>query len=61
MLAVYFNCIFIKTFGSDEKSKIINHKALNKKTIEEILDDIFYTDVDENEQEMENFRKEYDL
>ena len=29
--------------------------------MEEILNDIFYTDVDENEQEMENFRKECDL
>ena len=51
----------MKTFGPDEKSKIINHKALIKKTIEEILNDIFSTDVDEDEQEMENFRKEYDL
>ena len=45
----------------DEKSKIINHETLNKKTIEEILNEIFSTDVDENKQEMENFRKEYDL
>ena len=35
--------------------------TLNEKTIEEILNEIFSTDVDENEQEMENFRKEYDL
>ena len=44
-----------------KKSKIINHETLNKKTIEEILNEIFSTNVDENKQEVENFRKEYDL
>ena len=44
-----------------KKRKIINHETLNKKTIEEILNEIFSTNVDENKQEMENFRKEYDL
>ena len=44
-----------------KKSKIINDETLNKKTIEEILNEIFSANVDENKQEMENFRKEYDL
>ena len=48
-------------FNPDEKSKIINHETLNKKTTEEILNEIFSTDVDENQPKMENFKKEYDL
>ena len=32
-----------------------------KKTMEQILNDIFSTDVDQNEHEIENFRKEYGL
>ena len=36
-------------------------KLLIKKTLEQILNEIFSTDVDQNEHEMENVRKEYDL
>ena len=46
---------------SDEKSEIINHETPNKKTIEQILNEIFSTDVNQNEHEIENFKKEYDL
>ena len=50
VLAVYFNCIFTKTFLTQKKkSKIINHETLNKETIETTLNEIFTTDVDENE------------
>ena len=44
-----------------EKSKIINHKTLNKRTIEAILNKIFTTDVNENEQVIEKFKEEYYL
>ena len=46
-----FQLYFYKNiFDPDEKSKIINHETLNKKTIEKILNEIFSTDVDENKQ-----------
>ena len=57
-----FQLYFYKNiFDPGERSKIINHETLNKKSIEEILDEIFSTDVDQNEHEIENFRKEYDF
>ena len=43
-------CFYKNIFDPDEKSKIINHETLNKKTIEKILNEIFSTDVDENKQ-----------
>ena len=48
-------------FDPEEKSKIINHETLNKTAIEAILNEIFTTDVNENEQVIEKFKKEYDL
>ena len=57
-----FQLYFYKNiFDPDEKNKIINHETLNKKTVEEIINEIFSTDVDENEQEIEDIWKEYDL
>ena len=57
-----FQLYFYKNiFDPDERSKIINHETLNKKTLEQILNEIFSTDVDQNEHEMENVRKEHDL
>ena len=53
----FYNSIF----DPEEKSKIKNHETLNKNTIETILNEIFTTDVDENEQVIETFKKEYDL
>ena len=47
-------------FDLEEKSKILNHKNLNK-TVEVILNEVFTTDVNENEQLMKNFKEEYDL
>ena len=57
-----FQLYFYKSiFDPEEKSKIKNHETLNKNTIETILNEIFTTDVDENEQVIEKFKKEYDL
>ena len=57
-----FQLYFYKNiFDPDQRSKIINHETLNKKTIEQILNEIFSTDVNQNEHEIENFKKEYDL
>ena len=57
-----FQLYFYKNiFDPEEKSKIINHKTLNKRTIEAILNEIFTTDVNENEQAIEKFEEEYDL
>ena len=45
-----FQLYFYKNlFDPSDKSKIINHKNLNRKTIETIINEIFSTDVDENE------------
>ena len=48
-----------KLFDPDEKSKIINHENLNKHTIEVIFNEIFSTDVDENEHLIKKFEEEY--
>ena len=50
-----------KLFDPDEKSKIINHKNLNKSTIEVIFNEIFSTDVNEKEYLMKNFKDEHNL
>ena len=57
-----FQLYFYKNlFDPDEKSKIISLDNLNKKTLETIINEIFSTDVDENEHIIKNFREEYDL
>ena len=57
-----FQLYFYKNiFNLDERSKIINHETLNKKTAEQMLNKMFSTDVNQNEHEIENFNKEYDL
>ena len=57
-----FQLYFYKDiFDPEEKSKLINYKTLNKRTIEAILNEIFTTGVNENEQVIENFKEEYDL
>ena len=54
-----FRLYFYKNiFGPEEKSKIINHETLNKRTIEAILNEVFTTDVDENEQVIEKFKED---
>ena len=57
-----FQLYFYKDlFDPDEKSKIISHDNLNKKTLETIINEIFYKDVDENEHTIQNFKEEEDL
>ena len=58
LFQLYF---YKKILDLEEKSKIINHKTLNKRTIEAILNEIFTTDVNTNEQVIEKFEEEYDL
>ena len=57
-----FQLYFYKNiFDTDERSKIISHETLNKKTIQQILNEIFSTNVNQDEHEIENFKKKYDL
>ena len=57
-----FQLYFYKNlFDPDEKSKILDHENLNKKTLETIIIEIFSTDIDENEHIIKNFREECDL
>ena len=57
-----FQLYFYKNiFDPEEKSKIINHETLNKATIEAILNDIFTTDIEQNEHVIELFKEEYNL
>ena len=56
------NYIFTKNlFDSDEKSKIVSHKSLNKGTLQTIMNEIFSTDVKENEYIVKSFKEEYNL
>ena len=48
-------------FDPDEKSKMLSHQTLNKSTLETIINEIFSTDVDENEDIIKNFKEEYEL
>ena len=48
-------------FDSDKKSKILDHQTLNKSTLETIINEIFSTDVDENEHIIKNFKEDYEL
>ena len=57
-----FQLYFYKNlFDPDEKSKIINHGNLNKHTIEVIFNEVFTTDIDENEHLITKFKEEYEL
>ena len=57
-----FQLYFYKNiFEPEEKNKIINHETLNKTTIKAILNEIFTTDIEQNEHVIELFNEEYDL
>ena len=58
LFQLYFYKIF---FDPDERSKITKYETLNKKTIDQTLNEIFSTDVNQNEHEIENYEKEYDF
>ena len=53
--------LYKNLFDPDEKSKILNHQRLTKNTLENRTNEIFSTDVDENEYLIKNFKEEYDL
>ena len=58
----YFNFTSIKTFQTTpKKSKIINDKKLTKNTISTLLNEIFSTPDNKNEQAIEQFAKEYEI
>ena len=57
-----FQLYFYKNlFDPDEKSKIVSHKTLNKGTLQTIMNEIFSTDVKENEYIVKSFKEEYHL
>ena len=57
-----FQLYFYKNlFAPDEKSKILSHGTLNKSTLETIINEIFSTDINENEHIIKNFKEEYGL
>ena len=57
-----FQLYFCKNFfDPNKKSKIINHENLNKLAIEVIFNEIFSTDVNENEYVIKEFKDEHNL
>ena len=57
-----FQLYFCKNlFDPNEKSKILNHRTLNKNTLQTIMNKIFSTDIKENEYILKNFKEEYNL
>ena len=59
---VEFELYFYKNlFDPNEKSKIISHRTLNKNTLETIMNEIFSTDIKENEYIIKNFKEEYNF
>ena len=57
-----FQLYFYKNlFDPDEKSKILNHQTLTKNTLETRINEIFSTDIGENEYLIKNSKEEYDL
>ena len=55
---LYFNK---NLFNPDEKSKILSHGTFNASTLETIINQIFLTNIDENEHIIKNFKEEYEL
>ena len=57
-----FQLYFYKNlFDPDERSKILDHQKLIKNTLETIINEIFSTDINENEYLVKNFKEEYNL
>ena len=48
-------------FDPDEKIKILSHRTLNKSILDTIINEIFSTDISENENIIKNFKEEYEL
>ena len=57
-----FQLYFYKNlFDPYERSKFLNHQRLTKNTLQIIINEIFSTDVDENEYLIKKLNEEYDL
>ena len=57
-----FQLYFYKNlFDPDEKSNILNHKTLNKSTLQTIINELFLAGLEENEYPIKNFNEEFDL
>ena len=57
-----FQLYFYKNlFDPDERNKILDHQKLIKNTLETIINEIFSTDINENEYLVKNFKEEYNL
>ena len=54
---LFLSYFYENIFDPEKNNKIINHETLNKRTIEAILNEIFTTDVNENEQVIEQFKE----
>ena len=55
-LQLYF---YKNLFDPHEKRKIISHITLNKNTLQTIMNEIFSTDIKENEYIIKNFKEKY--
>ena len=57
-----FQLYFYKNlFDPEEKSKILHHQKLTKNTLETLMNEIFFPDVDENQYLIKKFEEEYNL
>ena len=57
-----FHLYFYKNlFDPDEQSKIVQHQKLTKKTLETLLNEIFFPDIEENQYLIKKFEEEHNL
>ena len=57
-----FQLYFYKnSFDPDEQSKIVQHQKLTKNTLETLLNEIFFPDIEENQYLIKKFEEEYHL
>ena len=57
-----FQLSFYKNlFDPDEQSKILHHQKLTKNTLETLLNDIFFPNVEENRYLIKKFEEEHHL
>ena len=57
-----FQLYFCKnSFDPEEKNKILHHQKLTKNTLETLINEIFFPDVDENQYLIKKFEEEHNL
>ena len=57
-----FQLYFYKNlFDPDDQSKTLNHQKLTKNTLETRINEIFSTDINENEYHIKIFKEEFNL